>query len=60
VCRFGSLYLAWRPRGEAQNYGDFCDGQGHLKLPKWATALGGERLWAIEDCRHRPAGLKET
>lgn len=26
--------------------------QDHLKLLRWATALGGDRLWAIEDCRH--------
>src|SRR3954451_635613 len=24
----------------------------HLQLLKWATSLDGERLWAIEDCRH--------
>jgi transposase len=26
--------------------------QDHLRLVKWAVALDGERLWAIEDCRH--------
>jgi transposase len=32
--------------------------QDHLKLLKWATALGGERLWAIEDCRHMTRRLE--
>lgn len=26
--------------------------QDHLRLLKWGHSLGGERLWAIEDCRH--------
>jgi transposase len=26
--------------------------QDHLRLLKWAVGLAGERLWAIEDCRH--------
>ncbi len=26
--------------------------QDHLQLLQWATSLDGERLWAIEDCRH--------
>jgi transposase len=30
----------------------------HLKLLKWATALSGERLWAIEDCRHMTRRLE--
>lgn len=32
--------------------------QDHLKLLKWATALGSERLWAIEDCRHTTRRLE--
>jgi transposase len=24
----------------------------HLNLITWAEALGDERLWAVEDCRH--------
>jgi transposase len=24
----------------------------HLRLLQWAASLDGERLWAIEDCRH--------
>ena len=32
--------------------------QGHLQLVKWAAALGGERLWAIEDCRHMTRRLE--
>jgi transposase len=26
--------------------------QDHLRLLQWAASLEGERLWAIEDCRH--------
>jgi transposase len=26
--------------------------QDHLRLLRWASSLDGERLWAIEDCRH--------
>jgi hypothetical protein len=26
--------------------------QDHLRLVKWAGETDGERLWAIEDCRH--------
>ena len=26
----------------------------------WARALGGERLWALEDCRHVTRGLEQT
>jgi len=26
----------------------------------WARALGGERLWAVEDCRHVTRGLEQT
>jgi hypothetical protein len=32
--------------------------QGHLRLLKWATAPDGERLWAIEDCRHMTRRLE--
>ena len=30
----------------------------HLQLVKWATGLGEERLWAIEDCRHMTRRLE--
>jgi len=26
--------------------------QDHLRLLKWAASIDGDRLWAIEDCRH--------
>ena len=26
--------------------------QDHVRLVKWASEAAGERLWAIEDCRH--------
>jgi transposase len=26
--------------------------QDHLRLLKWASSVDGERLWAVEDCRH--------
>ena len=26
----------------------------------WARALGGERLWALEDCRHVTRGLEQA
>ena len=32
--------------------------QDHLKLLKWATTLGDERIWAIEDCRHMTRRLE--
>jgi transposase len=31
---------------------------GHERLLAWARALGGERVWAIEDCRHVSGGLE--
>jgi transposase len=32
--------------------------QDHLRLLKWAAAVDGERLWAIEDCRHMTRRLE--
>jgi transposase len=31
---------------------------GHGELLEWARALGSERLWAVEDCRHVSIGLE--
>ena len=31
---------------------------GHERLLAWATELGGERIWAIEDCRQLSGGLE--
>jgi transposase len=31
---------------------------GHAALLDWARALGSERVWAIEDCRHVSGGLE--
>jgi transposase len=32
--------------------------QGHEQLLAWARALGRERLWALEDCRHVSVALE--
>jgi transposase len=32
--------------------------QGHEELLVWARGLAGERVWAIEDCRHVSGGLE--
>jgi transposase len=32
--------------------------RGHGDLLVWARSLGGQRLWALEDCRHVSAGLE--
>ena len=32
--------------------------QGHEQLLAWARALGKERLWALEDCRHVSVALE--
>ena len=32
--------------------------EGHERLLRWARALDGERVWAIEDCRHVSGGLE--
>jgi transposase len=32
--------------------------KGHRELMRWGRALGEERLWAIEDCRHLTANLE--
>jgi transposase len=31
---------------------------GHEQLLAWARTLGGERLWALEDCRHLSVALE--
>jgi len=31
---------------------------GHERLLRWARELDGERIWAIEDCRHVSGGLE--
>jgi transposase len=38
-----------RPRGE-RTVG--TSSKDHLELVEWARSLGGERRWAVEDCRH--------
>jgi hypothetical protein len=32
----------------------------HLALIAWAQALGDDRLWAVEDCRHLSRRLERT
>jgi transposase len=32
--------------------------QDHIRLLQWAASLDGERLWAIEDCRHMTRRLE--
>ena len=32
--------------------------EGHEQLLGWARSLGGERLWALEDCRHVSISLE--
>ena len=32
--------------------------QGHRQLLAWGRSLGGERLWALEDCRHVSVSLE--
>jgi transposase len=32
--------------------------KGHAELLRWARALGPERVWAIEDCRHVTGNLE--
>ena len=34
--------------------------RGHEQLLAWARTLDGERLWALEDCRHVTRGLERT
>lgn len=33
---------------------------GHLAAVRWARALDGERVWAIEDCRHVSGRLEQA
>jgi len=33
---------------------------GHLAAVRWAHELDGERVWAIEDCRHVSRRLEQT
>jgi transposase len=32
--------------------------EGHERLVAWARSLGGERMWALEDCRHVSISLE--
>jgi transposase len=32
--------------------------EGHERLLAWARSLDGERVWAVEDCRHVSGGLE--
>jgi transposase len=34
--------------------------QGHLDALRWAHALAGEIVWAIEDCRHVSQHLEQA
>ena len=33
---------------------------GHERMLAWARVLGGERVWAIEDCRHVSGRLEQA
>jgi transposase len=33
---------------------------GHLAAVRWARGLDGERVWAIEDCRHVSRRLEQA
>lgn len=37
-----------------------ADEAGHLKALRWAQELGGERVWAVEDCRHLSRRLEQA
>ena len=37
-----------------------CGGPIDERVVAWARALNGERLWAVEDCRHVTRGLEQT
>jgi transposase len=37
-----------------------ADEAGHLKALRWASELGSERIWAIEDCRHVSRRLEQA
>ena len=37
-----------------------ADDAGHLAAVKWARGLDGERVWAIEDCRHVSRRLEQA
>ena len=37
-----------------------ADDAGHLTAVKWARGLDGERVWAIEDCRHVSRRLEQA
>jgi transposase len=37
-----------------------ADEAGHVAAVRWARELGGERVWAIEDCRHVSHRLEEA
>ena len=37
-----------------------ADADGHLDAVRWARNLDGERVWAIEDCRHVSGRLEQA
>ena len=37
-----------------------ADDAGHLAAVRWARELDGERVWAIEDCRHVSGRLERV
>ena len=37
-----------------------AEGPGHLAAVRWARGLDGERVWAIEDCRHVSRRLEQA
>src|SRR5512140_2998758 len=37
-----------------------ADDAGHLAAVRWARSLDGERVWAIEDCRHVSRRLEQA
>lgn len=34
--------------------------RGHLDALRWARGLSGDRVWAIEDCRHVSRRLEQA
>jgi hypothetical protein len=46
-----------RVRGQRQIK---AEEQGHLAAVRWARGLDGQRVWAIEDCRHVSRRLEQA
>jgi transposase len=46
-----------RVRGQRQTR---AEDSGHLAAVRWARGLDGERVWAIEDCRHVSRRLEQA